>query len=155
MSKRTTCTKTGTKERPMRRVLAALGCVIAVICTACASSAGSPSAGPQPTKSVHQSDNGRRISIGLGSHLVVTLDGTYWRFAPSKPRGVLRETNVTAHPSRDPSMVPGSGRGTVVAHFRAISSGTATVVATRTTCGEALHCAVGQRSYRLTVVVGR
>lgn len=136
----------------MRRIVIAWVCGVGVLAAACASSGGQPAGPPRPARiSVGQADNGRRITVQRQSTVVVRLASTYWRFGPTGTDGVLRQVRVDAHP--DGGGVPGAGRGTVVAVYRAVSAGTAVVAAARTSCGEALACAPAQSRFRVTVVV--
>jgi hypothetical protein len=98
-------------------------------------------------------DDGRAVTVAVGSQLTVSLASTYWRIAPPVPDGLLRGSPVLVHPATGGRTVPGSGQGTVVETFRALAPGTATVTATRRSCGEAMRCTGGQGDYRLTVVV--
>jgi hypothetical protein len=102
---------------------------------------------------VDEGDDGRAVTVAVGSQLTVSLASTYWRIAPPVPGGLLRGSPVTVHPATGGRTVPGSGQGTVVETFRALAPGTATVTATRQSCGEAMRCADGLGDYRLTVVV--
>lgn len=139
----------------MRRVgfgasLAAAALAVGAL-AACASSGGQPAGGQPSTVALRQADEGRRVSVATHSTLVVRLDNTYWQFQPPSSTHVLRLLGVTVH--RDAHAVLGSGRGTVVARYRAVAPGQAVLAATRRICGEALACPPGQRTYRVTVVV--
>jgi predicted secreted protein len=125
--------------------------VLALALAACASSGGNPAGGHRSTVSVRQADQGRRISVTKNSTVVVRLNSTYWRLQPASGSGVLHLIGTNVH--RDANGVPGSGRGTIVARYRAASAGQAVVSATRTVCGEAMACSPTQRSFRVTVVV--
>jgi hypothetical protein len=118
---------------------------------ACASSGGKPAGGHPSTVSLVQADQGRHVSVTKNSTVVVRLNSTYWQFQPPTATGVLHLLGMNVH--RDAGGVPGSGRGTVVARYRATSAGQAVVSATRRVCGEALACSASQRSFRVTVVV--
>jgi len=99
-------------------------------------------------------DAGRTVTVASGQRLVVGLDSTYWTFRPVTPGGVLRAVGSPRVVPRLDHCVPGQGCGTVTAEFQATGSGTATIEATRTTCGEALRCSPGQGDYRVQVRVG-
>jgi hypothetical protein len=49
--------------------------------------------------------------------------------------------------------VPGEGCGTVAVAFEAVRPGRQTIVATRTSCGEAMGCTADQGRYQVTIVV--
>jgi hypothetical protein len=51
------------------------------------------------------------------------------------------------------SCLPGIGCGVTTAWYKALSAGSATVSASRVSCGEALRCVGKQGAYRVTVVV--
>jgi hypothetical protein len=96
-------------------------------------------------------DNGRTLTVTRGSQVVVTLASTYWTFDALRSRAV-----VASAPSYHPAgghRVPGSGAGTVREVLRAQAAGTATVVAHRSSCGEAMRCVGASGTFRVTVVV--
>jgi hypothetical protein len=142
-----------TEEVAVRRVLIALGGAMVVISAVagCASAGGHAEDGSR-NAFLSQADQGRRISVPTGSTVTVRLDNTYWRFQPPSSRA-LRLLGVDAHPGS--GGVPGSGKGTVVARYRAVAPGQAVVSASRTVCGEALRCSAGQSHFRVTLVVKR
>jgi hypothetical protein len=83
----------------------------------------------------------------------VILASTYWSFSDSSKPAVLRSdgsAKVVPHLS---GCVPGQGCGTVTATFKALTVGTATIVAARTVCGEALRCRGSEGHYQVTVRV--
>ena len=98
-------------------------------------------------------DAGRTVAVAPGARLVVALDSTYWTFLPVAPVGVLRAVGPPRVVPRLSHCVPGQGCGTVTAEFLATGTGTATIGATRTTCGEALRCTPAQSDYRVQVLV--
>jgi hypothetical protein len=100
-----------------------------------------------------EADNGRTITLRRGSHLTLTLHSTYWSIKGSSNPAALRELATPVTRPMPAHCVPGQGCGTVGASFAALSSGSADVTASRTTCGEAMQCAPAQRDYVLHVVV--
>lgn len=97
-------------------------------------------------------DNGKTITLRTNDKLTLSLPSTYWTIAkPSNTHVIELAGNQVTTPSRD--CVPGGGCGTAVAHFTAVSVGSAHITASRTTCGEALACTGNQGSFSLTVVV--
>lgn len=148
-------------------VLAAAGLALAgCASTASAGSGGTPPAlattttatqsNPSPTGLTAQdADNGRTITMSVGERITVTLHNTYWHFAD--PTGTALRTagqHTTTTPLNGPGhCVPGQGCGTVATWYDAVAPGTATVTASRTSCGEARGCTGNDGSYRLTVVV--
>lgn len=138
----------------MRGLAAAV--VIAIAVPACSSSADGGGSTTQPaaaTVRADEADAGSTLTIARGTHVQVTLHSTYWRFAKPTPTGVLREATPQVYPAATSPAYPGSGAGTVVAIFTGVGHGTGTIVATRLSCGEALHCTPGEAEYRITVVV--
>ena len=82
----------------------------------------------------------------------MVLSSTYWQFQPSSDPSVLRAEGSPAT-SPSPGCVPGAGCGTATATFTALSPGQATIVATRTSCGEAMLCQGSAGHYQIEVVV--
>lgn len=117
------------------------------------SAARSSAAAPPTRVAADYGDNGGTVTVAVGSQLTVSLGSTYWSFAPPAPDGPLRGSPAMVRSGSGGRTVPGSGQGTVVETFRALARGTATVTATRRSCGEAMRCTGGQGDYRLTVVV--
>jgi hypothetical protein len=103
---------------------------------------------------VDDSKNGQSVQVHVGDTVKVTLGSTYWTFDQSSDPLVLRELGeqvVTPDPMG--SCLPGMGCGVTTAWYKALSAGSATVSASRVSCGEALRCVGNQGAYRVTVVV--
>ena len=120
--------------------------------TVAPTSVAPPGAGAGPT-SVSDRDNGTTVRLHTGGRLRVVLDSTYWAFAPSSDPAVLRGDGTPVVDPQASGCVPGAGCGTVTATFTAVAGGSATVTATRTTCGEAMRCTGANGRYTVTVVV--
>lgn len=127
-------------------------------------SAGSPPSVPIATTLVPaaaevqlgDADTGRTIPATVGERIVVTLHSTYWQVAaPSAPKVVAQDGDpqVGGGGPGCPS-IPGTGCGTIVAAFVAVAPGDAELLATRSSCGEALRCAPDQSTWQVHVVVG-
>ena len=128
--------------------------LLASACTGQTGTATSTSRSPdRPVVHLSVTDAGRTVPVVPGVRLVVALDSTYWTFRPVAPGGVLRTVGPPRVVPRLSHCVPGQGCGTVTAEFQATGPGSATVEATRTTCGEALRCTAGQGDYRIQVLV--
>jgi len=147
--------------RPSRRRLRFLGrlpiVATALLASACSGQTGTATSTTRspglPVVHLSVTDAGRTVAVVDGVRLVVALDSTYWMFRPVAAGGVLR---AVGRPRVVPQLghcVPGQGCGTVTAEFAATGTGSATVEATRTTCGEALRCTAGQGDYRVQVLV--
>ena len=107
------------------------------------------------SQSLGENDNGRTVRVTVGTTVTVVLHSTYWTFAATPAGGVLGPAGapqVSASPVH--ACVPGQGCGSVTAGFTALRVGVASIVATRTVCGEAALCPPGQRTYRVAIVVG-
>jgi hypothetical protein len=85
--------------------------------------------------------------------LLVTLGSTYWTIQGSSDSRVLAPAGKVVTSPESCSAPPGSGCGTVSQEFRAASSGTAQVTASRVSCGEAMRCIGPAGQYQLTVQV--
>jgi hypothetical protein len=104
------------------------------------------------TANLTDADNGRTVAVTQGTRITVTLGSTYWVFAALSDNGVLRQQGEVSY-SPAPGCVPGGGCGTVALTVVAVGAGEEDVVASRTSCGEALRCTGNQGSYRTTVTV--
>jgi hypothetical protein len=160
-------TRTNTPPTPRTRWLAdiaATALLTGTLLTACASS-GTDTAGrttstaaPPATSlrapiTLSEADNGRSVALQVGQHLRITLASTYWTFQPGSNSTVLHSDGAPSITPQPSGCVPGQGCGTVTAAFTARASGTAVVVATRTTCGEALACTPPNNRYQVTIKV--
>jgi hypothetical protein len=126
-----------------------------IACTAGASAVTGPHrAGPSAVV-VHDGAGSHTVTVKAGQRLEVVLDSTYWNVAGSSRPGVLRqdgESAVLARPASCPTL-PGMGCTPIQTDFSALKPGVAVVTASRTSCGEALECAPGQRNFTLKVTV--
>jgi cytoskeletal protein RodZ len=104
------------------------------------------------TVAVADANDGQTVTLHPGEHLRVALASTYWQIQPSSDPSVLRADGSPAT-SPSPGCVPGAGCGTAAETFTAVAPGHATVVATRTTCGEAMRCQGSAGHYQVQVVV--
>ncbi len=93
--------------------------------------------------------NGTTVAVSVGEQIIVTLASTYWTFGPPQPPVLQADSQPSTSPS--PGCIPGGGCGTVTAAFTVASTGTATIAASRTSCGEALRCGPGRGSYQVTI----
>jgi hypothetical protein len=138
-----------------------LGLVLAACSTAAAvpPSATIPSATatPAPTPAnlqVAEADNGHTVTVAVGSQITLVLGSTYWQVGDTAAPAILGlASGPTTSAAPMGTCVPGGGCGTVTAVFHALSPGTAQIVASRTTCGEAMLCTGTDGAYEVTVVV--
>lgn len=106
--------------------------------------------------SVNQTDNGHTVTLAVGERLVLSLPSTYWDIAAARPATVLHTdppTTSTRTQTSTGRCVTGQGCGAATAVFHATAAGTATITATRQSCGEAKRCTPAQSTYTLTVTV--
>jgi predicted secreted protein len=111
-----------------------------------------------PDLAVSDRDNGRTVKLHSGQALVLSLGGAapgglYWQVQEAAPRSVL-SSGASRHQPCAPHgpVIAGELCGTVSRTFVATSAGTATVTATRQSCGEALQCPPSASRFRLTVL---
>jgi hypothetical protein len=95
-------------------------------------------------------DNGGSVSMHSGDRLDVSLAGQ-WTFQPVAAAAVLDAGKPSV--STEPNCRPGTGCALVTEEFVAAGGGTTTIVATRTSCGEAMRCTSANDHFRLTVSV--
>jgi len=114
----------------------------------------STATGPQVI-AVHDNVNGKTISARVGDTVELTLSSSYWDVAGSSAPRVLRQDGsavLLPRPSDCPA-IPGLGCVPIRVQFTALTSGSALVKASRTTCGEALRCVKQPTHFTLTVIV--
>jgi hypothetical protein len=124
--------------------------VVALAVVAC----GSP-ASPQPrTVGIGDAQNGQSVGAHVGDTLRLSLSRTTWTISGSSDPSVLQAVGEqVVSPAPPGSCYPGMGCGTTTALFRALRAGSATVTATRVSCGEALRCVGTEGQYEVVVVV--
>jgi hypothetical protein len=139
----------------MRRYSLAVLLLIASLLAACGSSSAAQSGSGGRHIVVGDGSNGSRLTLHEGDTLVVRLHSTYWDIARPQPGGVLKLVDRAVHavPISSGRCMPGMGCGTVVATFSVQHTGHARVVASRTSCGEAMGCSKAQSHYALTLDV--
>ena len=113
----------------------------------------SHSRSPVAVESVSEVDNGRVLTLHRGQRLRIVLHSTYWTFQGSSVPSVLRADGPPEVNPQPTGCVVGGGCGTVTAVYDALSTGLATVTATRTSCGEAEGCLPSAGLWRVTVRV--
>jgi hypothetical protein len=105
------------------------------------------------TTTLTDQNNGQTISLHPGDRARVLLSNTYWTFQPDSAPAVLRSDGPAVVRPQLRGCVPGEGCGTVMVAYTAIEPGTATITATRTTCGEAISCTPANDHFQITFVV--
>lgn len=106
---------------------------------------------------LNERSNGRSVTVNPRTRLNVTLHSTYWTLLNVKSTPHLRQIGTTTvvgvAPNGAGNCVPGEGCGTLSAHFVAVRAGTVRLLATRTTCGEALTCSPAQSVWTVVIHV--
>lgn len=161
----------GSTRRPARPLNGIAALWLAVAVTACASPSSTTSrasttssrtavtSAPRkvvdgaPTVTVTNDDKGKTIEVHRGDRVTLTLSSTYWTIGPSSDASVLSGAGPPTISPQVSGCVPGQGCGTATARFTAGAPGTATVAATRTSCGEAMGCTAASGSFAVTIRV--
>jgi hypothetical protein len=138
-------------------MLIGLGLVLAACSVGSTAIPSGASASPTATPSQLQlgdANNGHSLTVVVGSLLTLRLGNTYWQVqASSDPAVLVLASGPTPSGAAPSACLPGMGCGTVTAVFRAVAPGSATITASRTTCGEALLCTGSAGAYEVTIVV--
>jgi hypothetical protein len=122
----------------------------------CSSTSGSKAHGPTKsatTRTITERDKGTTVTIHVGDHLKLDLSNTYWQIQPASDAAVLRSDGPPVITRGLQGCAPGTGCGTESETFTAGKAGTATVSASRATCGEAMRCTGRNGEYKVTVKV--
>jgi hypothetical protein len=144
----------------MMRSLAAMSA--AVLLAACGAASPTPGASRSTAASgtasparilVTDAQNGATLTAHLGDRVEVRLGSTYWKLDPNPAPSVLKPEGPPVVSPQPAGCVPGSGCGIVTAAFVAVGAGSATLTASRTSCGEAMGCTAAEASFRVTVDV--
>lgn len=104
----------------------------------------------------------KTVAVKLGSQVELTLHSMYWQLAvPAKSASLISKGAPILKPIFPSPSAPagcriaGSGCGTQTWVFRAAKVGITHLVASRTTCGEAMKCTGANGSFAVTVKVTR
>lgn len=119
-----------------------------------ASPSGSPAGAPSPGSPVVLDEHatGRTVTVGVGRVVELDLHSTYWSAPRTSDERVLVPLGAPAGVPGT-NCHPGSGCGVMRARYTAERAGTATLTAQRTSCGEAMACPPGSRTFTLSVHV--
>ena len=115
-----------------------------------------PTPTPEPTPaantvSVSEPDNGTTVHATVGATVDLVLHSTYWQIQPTDSV-VLKPLSTEPVVTGTLSNPPGMGTGTVEMKYQVVAAGTATLSASRTTCGEAMRCVGAQGEFKVTIV---
>jgi predicted secreted protein len=109
------------------------------------------------TTTVSELQNGRMISVRLGSNLNISLHSTYWYFDTVKNLQQVKQSTVIPTlpgPSAPAGCQhPGTGCGTVQWFYKATKKGIASFTARRTSCGEALRCTPANSKFSIKFLI--
>lgn len=101
------------------------------------------------TVTVKDSDKGTTVSAHPGDTIVVTLGSTAWTIDAAKGAAITTQGEQTVAVTR-----PGVGApGTTSRRYLAVATGSATISASRLSCGEALKCSPEQGAFSVTIAV--
>ncbi|MEI6867265.1 MAG: protease inhibitor I42 family protein [Actinomycetes bacterium] len=114
------------------------------------------------TKALSESYANKVVTVKLGTPITLTLHSMYWQLQPMKSGAALATSGapilkpVAPGPKAPAGCgVPGTGCGTQLWKFKTVKVGTTQIMATRTSCGEALRCVPPNDRFSLTVKVVR
>ena len=132
--------------------LAVLGGMLALTgCDGASSSGGSSSSTTTSTRHLDESSNGKHLDVHFGDTIIVTLHSTYWTFGV--PGGFILQPVTPPQIGKGANCptVPGNGCGTVTITYNVGKVGSGTIVAHRTSCGEALKCTGAQGNWSVSL----
>ena len=121
---------------------------------------GLSSAQATTTTTLSEKNASKTVAVKLGSRVELTLHSMYWGLAvPAKSSSLTSKGAPILKPIFPSSSAPagckiaGSGCGTQTWEFVATKVGITHLVASRTTCGEALRCTGTNGRFAVTVKV--
>ncbi len=123
---------------------------------------GLNSAQATTTTTLSEKNASKTVAVKLGSRVELTLHSMYWGLAvPAKSSSLTSNGAPILKPIFPSPSAPagckiaGSGCGTQTWEFVATKVGTTHLIASRTTCGEALRCTGKSGRFAVTVKVSR
>jgi hypothetical protein len=99
--------------------------------------------------------NQSTVRVVVGHQVELLLHSSYWTGFGSSRSAVVRADGPARVLPSTKKCVPGGGCAPVLATFTAMSTGTAVLSASRTSCGEALRCGPDNSHYQVTIIVTR
>ena len=112
------------------------------------------------TRALSEKNIDQSISVHVGRTISLTLHSMYWtlktqaKSSPLSAKGSPIFKSVLPGPTApNGCKIVGSGCGTQTWKFRAGKIGTAHLIATRTTCGEAMQCTGTNRRFEVTIKI--
>lgn len=110
--------------------------------------------------SLSEKNSNQTINVKMGSPVSLSLHSMYWILTSVKVGASLEQKGA---PIQKPTMsgpntpagcgVPGTGCGVQTWKFSAIKVGVTHLIATRSSCGEALRCTTTDGTFKVTVKV--
>ena len=114
------------------------------------------------TTTLSEKNASKTVAAKLGAHVELTLHSMYWQLAvPAKRSSLVSLGQPILKPIFPSATAPagckiaGSGCGTQTWVFLATKVGLTHLIASRTTCGEAMKCTSANSRYTVTVKVSR
>ena len=112
------------------------------------------------TKALSEKNINQTISVKVGTSVSLTLHSMYWGIkaqsktsALSSQGGPILKPVLPGPSAPNGCKIAGSGCGTQTWKFKAVKVGTAHLIATRTTCGEAMRCTGSNGRFEVTVKI--
>lgn len=104
----------------------------------------------------------KTVAVKIGARVELTLHSMYWQLAvPAKSSSLRSQGQPVLKPIFPSATAPagcriaGSGCGTQTWKFVATKIGITHLIASRTTCGEAMRCTAANGHFEVTVKVSR
>ncbi len=123
---------------------------------------GLNSAQATTTTTLTEKNSAKTVAVKLGARVELTLHSMYWGLAvPAKSSSLTSKGAPILKPIFPSPSAPagckiaGSGCGTQTWEFVATKVGTTHLIASRTTCGEAMRCTGANGRFAVTVKVSR
>lgn len=114
------------------------------------------------TRALSEKNINQTVSVRVGGTVSLTLHSMYWTLnAQAKSSSLLSKGAPILKPVLPGPTAPngckiaGSGCGTQTWKFKATKIGTAHLLATRTTCGEAMRCTGSTGRFEVTIKIIR
>ncbi|HEY3293454.1 MAG TPA: protease inhibitor I42 family protein [Candidatus Nanopelagicaceae bacterium] len=112
--------------------------------------------------SLSEKNASKTVAVKMGAQVELTLHSMYWQLAvPAKSSSLTSKGQPILKPIFPSPSAPagcriaGSGCGTQTWVFRATKVGLTHLIASRTTCGEAMKCTAANGRFTVTVKVSR
>jgi hypothetical protein len=124
--------------------------------------AGLNSAQAATTSVLSEKNASKTVAVKLGTQVELTLHSMYWQLAvPAKSSSLTSKGQPILKPIFPSPTAPqgcriaGSGCGTQTWEFASTKVGITHLIASRTTCGEAMRCTDANGRFQVTVKVTR